>query len=138
MQANGHELPDLIEAKTHHCLLKFKQNALAQADHNSMRATLHFLRPCLRSRCRPLSVNLRFHEAIGIQWRRQNHVASFEDSTSQKQLSELSSLNNEAYPRILASEIGISCQDFVNNYEHLERSETINSKCFIVRGMFVC
>lgn len=99
-----------------------------------MRATLHFLRPCLRSRYRPLSVSVRFHDIIK---QRQNHVGSFENAVSQKQLSELNGSSTEAYPRILASESGINCQDFVNKYAHLQRGETVVSKYFTIRGMLI-
>lgn len=107
-----------------------------------MRAILHLLRPCLRSRCRPLSVLLPFHNATGIQQRRhiqqrrQNHVVSIENGIYQE-LSELNGSSKEAYPRILASESGISCLDFVNKYEDIKRGETIDSKCITIRGMFV-
>lgn len=128
----------LIEAKAHRSLLKFNIISPAQADYDSMRATLHFLRLCLRSRCRPLSVHLRIPDATGIQQKRQSHVGSVRNGISQEQLDKLNGLGKEAYPRILVSKSGISCQDFVNQYEQLERGETVESKYFTVRGMFVC
>ncbi|MCJ1469987.1 hypothetical protein MMC07_008632 [Pseudocyphellaria aurata] len=95
-----------------------------------MRATLHFLRPCLRSRYRPLFVRFRL---LDIK-QRQTHVGSVENAVSQKKLSELNGSSTAAYPRILPSESAISCHDFVNQYRHLQRGETVDNKYFTIRG----
>lgn len=102
-----------------------------------MRATLQFLRPCLRSRCRPRCGLLRVHHVTGIQ-QRQNHVDSFESGTSQEQLSELNGSSKEDYPRILVSKSSVSCQDFVNKYDHLKKGETVDGNYLTIRGMFLC
>lgn len=103
-----------------------------------MRTTLQFLRPCLRSRCRPSSIHLRVHNATNIKQSRRIHVGNFENLVSLEQLSGLIGSRKESYPRILASKSVISCQNFVEKYEHLERGESVDGKCFTVHGMFAC
>lgn len=103
-----------------------------------MRATVPFLRPCSRSRCRPLSVRPRFYGATGIQQRRQNSAGPFEKHKSRKWPSRLNDLSGNIYPRILASESVISCQDFVENYAHLGRGDRLISEHLTIRGMVVC
>ena len=108
-----------------------------------MCATFRLLRPFLRSRCRQLSVLPRFHNATGIPQKRQsrqtkqNQVVSFENGIYEEQLDELVGASKEAYPRILASESGVSCRDFVKKYELIQRGATLDSEFITIGGMFV-